>query len=178
MDGFATWRLVGMGGECAVYLRQTPSTLANMASRIWLAKCMKIKIFYKQYFAMGWILIKLSQSSTLLGRVRETIRCKYYSIKTEHDYVDWVRRFVAFRGRRHPRDMGAEEASCREVEGGGFDGLGGLVSAAVSLSRGVGRRLAKVDRSGALQELEAHAGHAFLGVTHREQSSTLARLMG
>lgn len=46
---------------------------------------------------------------TLLGRVREVIRYKHYSIRTERAYVEWVRRFVAFHGRRHPRDMGAEE---------------------------------------------------------------------
>lgn len=46
---------------------------------------------------------------TLLGRVREVIRYKHYSIRMERAYVEWVRRFVAFHGRRHPRDMGAEE---------------------------------------------------------------------
>lgn len=46
---------------------------------------------------------------TLLGRVREVIRYKHYSIRMEREYVEWVRRFVAFHGPRHPRDMGAEE---------------------------------------------------------------------
>ena len=32
-----------------------------------------------------------------------------YSIRTEDTYVDWVRRFVLFHARRHPRDMGAAE---------------------------------------------------------------------
>lgn len=50
-----------------------------------------------------------SSSPTLLGRLREAIRYKHYSIRTERVYVEWVRRFVAFHGRRHPRDMGAEE---------------------------------------------------------------------
>lgn len=34
---------------------------------------------------------------------------KHYSIRTEHSYVEWVRRFVAFHGRRHPREMGSDE---------------------------------------------------------------------
>ena len=50
-----------------------------------------------------------SQPVTLLERVREAIRYKHYSIRTERAYVEWVRRFVLFHGRRHPRDMGADE---------------------------------------------------------------------
>lgn len=49
------------------------------------------------------------QSSTLLGRLREVIRYKHYSIRTEATYVEWVRRFLAFHGGRHPREMGADE---------------------------------------------------------------------
>jgi integron integrase len=49
------------------------------------------------------------RSSPLLDKVRERIRLKHYSIKTETAYVDWVRRFVVFHGRRHPREMGAAQ---------------------------------------------------------------------
>jgi hypothetical protein len=52
------------------------------------------------------------QPSPLLERVRERIRVKHYSIRTEHAYVDWVRRYILFHGRRHPSEMDA-----REVEG-------------------------------------------------------------
>jgi integron integrase len=45
----------------------------------------------------------------LLDRVRERIRYRHYSYRTEQAYVEWVRRFVRFHGRRHPRDMGARE---------------------------------------------------------------------
>ena len=46
--------------------------------------------------------------SLLLDRVRDKIRLKHYSIRTETAYVDWIRRFVIFHQRRHPRDLGAE----------------------------------------------------------------------
>ena len=46
---------------------------------------------------------------TLINRVRETIRYKHYSIRTERAYVEWVRRFVRFHAMRHPREMGAPE---------------------------------------------------------------------
>lgn len=45
----------------------------------------------------------------LLDQVRERIRVKHYSIRTETQYVQWIRRFILFHGKKHPRDMGAPE---------------------------------------------------------------------
>jgi integron integrase len=45
----------------------------------------------------------------LLDKVREAIRVRHYSRRTELAYVGWIRRFVAANGRRHPRDLGARE---------------------------------------------------------------------
>ena len=45
----------------------------------------------------------------LLDQVRDRVRVKHYSIRTEQAYVDWVRRFVVFSGLRHPNQMGREE---------------------------------------------------------------------
>lgn len=49
------------------------------------------------------------QPRKLLDQVRDAIRRKHYSIRTEEAYVDWIRRFILFHGKRHPRDMGASE---------------------------------------------------------------------
>ena len=49
-----------------------------------------------------------SKKSLLLGRVRDKIRLKHYSIRPETAYIDWVRRFVVFPHRRHPRELGPE----------------------------------------------------------------------
>jgi len=45
----------------------------------------------------------------LLDQVRGRIRLKHYSLRTEQAYLDWIRRFIRFHGRRHPREMGAAE---------------------------------------------------------------------
>ncbi|MBM3321853.1 MAG: phage integrase N-terminal SAM-like domain-containing protein, partial [Candidatus Eisenbacteria bacterium] len=47
----------------------------------------------------------------LLDRVRLAVRARHYSPRTERAYVDWIRRFVLFHGKRHPSEMGAEEIS-------------------------------------------------------------------
>lgn len=45
----------------------------------------------------------------LLDQLRERIRLRHYSIRTEDVYVDWVRRFILYHGRRHPAEMGKVE---------------------------------------------------------------------
>ena len=45
----------------------------------------------------------------LLDRVRDRVRVLHYSIRTEDAYVDWIRRFILFHGKRHPQEMGAPE---------------------------------------------------------------------
>ncbi len=44
-----------------------------------------------------------------LDAVRDAIRLKHYSIRTEDAYVNWVRRFIVFHNMRHPQEMGAAE---------------------------------------------------------------------
>jgi integron integrase len=44
-----------------------------------------------------------------LERVREVIRLKHYSLRTEKTYLDWIKRFIVFHGKRHPETMGADE---------------------------------------------------------------------
>jgi integron integrase len=45
----------------------------------------------------------------LLDRVREAIRTRHYSRRTEDAYVYWIRRFIVFHGRKHPSEMGAAQ---------------------------------------------------------------------
>ncbi len=45
----------------------------------------------------------------LLDQVREAIRIKHYSYRTEESYVYWIRRFILFHGKRHPKEMGKAE---------------------------------------------------------------------
>ncbi|MFN7955615.1 MAG: integron integrase [bacterium] len=47
----------------------------------------------------------------LLDRVRETARTRHLSRRTEKAYVGWIRRFIVFHAKRHPRDLGAPEVT-------------------------------------------------------------------
>ena len=55
----------------------------------------------------------LPQSQRLLDQLREVLRYRHYSLKTEQAYLFWVRFFVRWHGRdgkmRHPRSIGAPE---------------------------------------------------------------------
>ncbi|MCL6503487.1 MAG: phage integrase N-terminal SAM-like domain-containing protein, partial [Pirellulales bacterium] len=43
----------------------------------------------------------------LLDGVRAAWRVRHYSIRTEECYVQWIRRFILFHHKRHPREMGS-----------------------------------------------------------------------
>jgi len=45
----------------------------------------------------------------LLDQVREIIRLKHYSRRTEFSYIHWIRRYILFNNKRHPKEMGVEE---------------------------------------------------------------------
>ena len=45
----------------------------------------------------------------LLDEVRAVARMRHLSIRTEQAYVSWIRRFIIFHQKRHPRDMGENE---------------------------------------------------------------------
>jgi hypothetical protein len=42
----------------------------------------------------------------LLDRVREAVRIRHYSRRTEKAYVHWIKRDIFFHGKRHPIEMG------------------------------------------------------------------------
>jgi integron integrase len=45
----------------------------------------------------------------LLDQVRDAIRLRHYSIRTEEAYTQWIRRFILFHDKKHPRDMSEAE---------------------------------------------------------------------
>lgn len=47
----------------------------------------------------------------LLDQVRAAIRVRHYSRRTEDTYVHWIRRFILFQAKRHPREMGEREVT-------------------------------------------------------------------
>jgi integron integrase len=45
----------------------------------------------------------------LLDQVRDVIRRKHFSIRTEQTYVEWIKRYILFHGKRHPNEMAEAE---------------------------------------------------------------------
>lgn len=44
-----------------------------------------------------------ANSPRLLDQVRDKLRVKHYSIRTEQTYLDWIKRFIFFHGKHHPK---------------------------------------------------------------------------
>jgi site-specific recombinase XerD len=50
-----------------------------------------------------------SRPKKLLDQVRETIQLKHYSARTGETYIGWIKRYILFHSKRHPRELGAAE---------------------------------------------------------------------
>ena len=55
--------------------------------------------------------LPITNKPKLLDQVRDVIRRKHYSIRTEQAYVDWIKRFIIYHDKRHPSDMAEEEVT-------------------------------------------------------------------
>jgi len=51
----------------------------------------------------------LPKGKKLLEQVSDALRVKHYSYRTEKTYLDWIKRFILFHNKRHPKEMGAPE---------------------------------------------------------------------
>jgi site-specific recombinase XerD len=49
------------------------------------------------------------QPPQLLDQVRQSLRLRHFSLKTEKSYVHYIRDFILFHNKRHPKEMGADE---------------------------------------------------------------------
>ncbi len=50
-------------------------------------------------------------SPRLMDQVREALRVHHYSLRTEQSYLQWIKRYILFHGKRHPREMGPKEVA-------------------------------------------------------------------
>jgi len=50
-----------------------------------------------------------TKSPKLLDQVRDKLRVKHYSIRTEQTYVEWIKRYIFFHDKRHPKELGARD---------------------------------------------------------------------
>lgn len=48
-------------------------------------------------------------AARLLDQCREVLRFHHFSYRTEQTYVDWIRRYILFHQKRHPKELGKEE---------------------------------------------------------------------
>ena len=51
----------------------------------------------------------MSRKPRLLDALRQEVRKRHYSYRTEKQYVAWARRFILFHGRRHPAELSAQD---------------------------------------------------------------------
>ena len=53
--------------------------------------------------------LPVEKKPKLLDQVRNTLRTKHYSMKTEEAYIYWIKKYIFFHNKRHPKKMGEKE---------------------------------------------------------------------
>jgi hypothetical protein len=54
-------------------------------------------------------IVSAGQPPRLLDQLRDRLRLRHYSLRTEQAYVHWVKRYILFHGKRHPAEMAKAE---------------------------------------------------------------------
>ena len=53
--------------------------------------------------------VTVPEPPKLMDQVRDRLRFKHYSLRTETAYSGWIKRYIFFHGKRHPVEMGKKE---------------------------------------------------------------------
>jgi len=94
--------VAGSHGERHVRRRPLPSLLPDDSGRVCAPYQSRQRIISAAHALQA-------RKPKLLDQVREAIRTRHYSVRTEEAYVSWTKRFILFYGKRHPLEMGQRE---------------------------------------------------------------------
>jgi integron integrase len=94
--------------EAAAYLEHVAKTEKDVLRSIAEAH-RGLEFLYTTYLQRDVGDLPWPRPPRLLDQVMQVMRVKHYARTTEECYVQWIRRFILFHGKRHPRDMGAAE---------------------------------------------------------------------
>ncbi len=70
-----------------------------------------LELLYEHVLGIDLGELPRPQPPRLLDQMSQVLRVRHYSPRTEDCYLFWVRRFILFHGKRHPREMGAAEVA-------------------------------------------------------------------
>jgi hypothetical protein len=94
--------------EVSAYLEHVAKTEKDALRAIAEAHAALV-FLYGEFLRRGLGELALPRPPRLLDQVMQVMRVRHYARTTEECYVQWIRRFILFHGKRHPRDMGAAE---------------------------------------------------------------------
>jgi integron integrase len=98
---------IGAAGQFLESVAQT----AKDPVRSLAASRAALEFLYQQVVHIDLGELPLPRLPRLLDQVRQVLRVRHYSLRTEECYVQWIVRFIRFHNKRHPRDMGAVEVA-------------------------------------------------------------------
>ena len=94
--------------EIGQFLEQLARTekdaLGALDAARWALEFLYLRVLHRQLGELP-----LPRPPRLLDQVKQVMRLKHYALRTEECYTQWIRRFIRFHGKRHPRDMRSAE---------------------------------------------------------------------
>ena len=94
--------------EIGRFLRHVAQSHSDALRAIAAAR-MALDFLYREVLHLYRGELPWARPPRLLDQVRQVLRVKHYSPRTEECYVQWIRRYILFHDKRHPRDLGAAE---------------------------------------------------------------------
>ena len=94
--------------EIGRFLRHVAQSHSD-ARRAIAAARMALDFLYREVLHLYRGELPWARPPRLLDQVRQVLRVKHYSPRTEECYVQWIRRYILFHDKRHPRNLGAAE---------------------------------------------------------------------
>ncbi|MDW8265309.1 MAG: phage integrase N-terminal SAM-like domain-containing protein [Gemmataceae bacterium] len=68
-----------------------------------------LELLYGTVLGIDLVELPRPRPPRLLYQMSQVLQVRHYSPRTEACYLHWVRQFILFQGKRHPRDLGAAE---------------------------------------------------------------------
>src|SRR6201993_1770402 len=115
LSGACCQREDGENYECAKHLTRFDPIFGYFKRNTQILGLIRLAlgIFQDKIVLMAESVLRMPRAGKpkLLDQVRNVIRRKHYSIRTEQAYIDWIKRFIIYHGKRHPGEMAEEEVA-------------------------------------------------------------------
>lgn len=95
--------------DAGIHLSKSRSVFKKAGPLLSVGVCFYYSTWSKRSSKHAEVVCRMSGKPRLMDQVRDILRVRHYSYRTEQQYVGWIRRYILYHGRKHPRDLGPDD---------------------------------------------------------------------